>query len=278
MKLGGTLAPRVAALAATLLLASGATRTEGVVLFSEDFEGLPLGPTVSPTEVFGQAVWTDVPPAGWYRDNTTTPAGPPAEFFGWTFVNRDWWIATAVDQARSSFTKGEGTIAVADPDEYDDGTDVDPTGFNVVLVSPVIPLGVIPPSSVTVSFDSSWRYEDSQEGLLDVSYDGGGTFFEVRRFLPSDPVPDTAYIDEHSSFPLANPGGGSLILRWWVRNAGNDWWWAIDNLEVTAAAPEPARWVLLATGAVSLGCCLGLRRLRGPAGRRAAESGAPRPR
>jgi len=99
-------------------------------------------------------------------------------------------------------------------------------------VGVAISLDDVPADSVTVSFDSSWRYEDSQQGLFDVSYDGGVTFSAVRRFQPSDRVPDTAYIDEHSSFDLANPEGGSLlILRWSVFDAGNDWWWAIDNVQ-----------------------------------------------
>src|SRR5688572_20316642 len=55
-------------------------------LLAEDFESLALGPYVSPTESGGDGTdWTDVPPTGWVRDQGTTPAGSPAEFFGWTF-------------------------------------------------------------------------------------------------------------------------------------------------------------------------------------------------
>lgn len=55
------------------------------------------------------------------------------------------------------------------------------------LSSPVVSLDGVPANSVVVSFVSSFRYEDSQAGLLDVSYDGGTTYSSLRAYLPSDP-------------------------------------------------------------------------------------------
>lgn len=240
-------APRLLALA---LVASAAPAAAGP-LFFEDFEALALGPTVTVTLLPDANAWTNVPPAGWLRDNLTTPAGPPAEFFGWTFVDKDWWIATTGDQARSSYSGGDDTIAVADADTYDDGTEVDPNLFVASLRTPAIAFSGVEPGKLVLAYDSSWRYEDSQEGHVEVSFDGGVSFELVRDYVPGDPVPDVEYIDERVSLRLDNPSDGSLVVRWTIANAGNDWWWAIDHVEVTTA-PEPSRALLLAVGAAVL--------------------------
>jgi hypothetical protein len=115
---------------------------DGEILLSEDFDALPLGPFVSPTESGGDgADWTDAPPAGWTRDNAQTPIGSPVEFQGWTFLDKQSWIATSGNQARDSFTLGQGAVAVADGDEYDDGTNIDPNRFDVLLATPDLDIG-----------------------------------------------------------------------------------------------------------------------------------------
>src|SRR5262249_27237307 len=61
------------------------------VLLSENFDSLPLRPTLSPGLLIASSAWSDVPPPGWLRDNTITPPGGAAEFFGWTFLSKSWW-------------------------------------------------------------------------------------------------------------------------------------------------------------------------------------------
>lgn len=223
-----------------LALILAAANVKADVLFSEDFEGLPLKPAQSPTEIGNPAAWTDVPPAGWVRDNLTTPIGDPVEFQGWTFVNKDWWVATSGDQERSQFTTGSGTVAVADPDEYDDGTDVDGTNpaglFNASLRTPGIDLSGVEAGSVVLSFDSSFRAETPQIAILDVSFDNGASFSEILKY-DSNLLPDGDLITGPLSFPLSNPSGGTLIARWSLVEAGNDWWWAIDNVQVEGRIP-----------------------------------------
>lgn len=116
----------------------------GTVLLAEDFESLTLRPFQSPTEGGGDGTdWTDTPPTGWTRDNAGTPVGNPVEFQGWSFLDKQSWITTAANQARDSFTKGTGTVAVADGDEYDDGTNIDPNLLDTTLRTPVIDLTVL---------------------------------------------------------------------------------------------------------------------------------------
>jgi hypothetical protein len=210
-------------------------------LFSEDFEGLTLGPFVSTTETGGDGTdWTNVLPAGWARDNGSTPPAGPPEFFGFTFLGKNSWIATAGNQDRTSFTRGSGTVMVADPDEYDDLPDIDPDQFNVLIRTPTISTAGVAANNLKLNFDSSFRPYDGMTGLVDVSFDGGATFANVLTLdTPSTPGGNSSLVraNESISLPLNNPGNGAgMVVRFRMTNAGNDWWWAVDNIVV--ATPE----------------------------------------
>jgi hypothetical protein len=219
------------------------------VLLEEDFEGLTplLGPYTSATEGGGDGTdWTATPPAGWTVDNTDMSAEPPGvtEFEGWTFHDKDAWIATAGDQNRSQFTRASGVVAVADPDEWDDAAGSQGL-FNSYLRTPPISLVGVDPGTVLVEFDSSWRFEcddTCQEAALTVRYDAGP---ETDVFLwqsdPESPFFKPDATDEHLQIPLVNPfGATSMVLEFGVFNTGNDWWWAFDNLRVESSTSELA--------------------------------------
>jgi hypothetical protein len=165
--------------------------------------------------------------------------GPP-EFFGFTFLDKNAWITTAGNQERDDFTKGTGTVMVADPDEYDDTVDIDPDQFNVFIRTPVISTTGIAANNLRLNFDSSFRPYDGMAGLVDVSFDGGTTFANVLTLdTPSTPGGESslARANESVSIRLNNPGnGGGLVVRFAMSDAGNDWWWAVDNLVV--ATPD----------------------------------------
>src|SRR5207249_1466568 len=110
-----------------------------------NFNGLTLGPWNTGTTTTGDGTdWTDSLPAGWARDNTTTPAPssgttPGAEFFGWHAVDVDSW-ATFKAGSRNLFTRGgaggHGTALVAHGDTYDDFVYIDTPHMNTLLVTP----------------------------------------------------------------------------------------------------------------------------------------------
>lgn len=89
-----------------------------VTLFSENFDGLPLGPTVE--DVPGDGTdFTHAPPTGWTVDRLGVPGWGTAndgmqEWAGWSFADKDYWITASGNQNRSDFARGSGTIAVAD--------------------------------------------------------------------------------------------------------------------------------------------------------------------
>jgi len=235
-----------------LALASGAAASIAsgqTVLFTEDFEDRPLGPFVSPSESGGDGTdWTDELPDGWLRDNMDTPTHGPVQFFGFTFPDKDSWIATAGDQARSEWTRGEGTIMTADPDEYDDIGDIDPDLYRVLVQTPAIDLSPVTTGLVEITFDSTFRPEDLQEAQFRVSFDGGASFDTLLTYN-SDTVSGLERINENVFFNLDIPAGASdLILEFAMPIAGNDWWWGIDNIVVRegTSGPEPFSFVTTA--------------------------------
>ena len=89
--------------------------------------------------------------------------------------------------------------------------------------------------TLRLKFDSSWREEDTQTANITVQFDGGAPI-EVLRwesaggdpvFLKQDATNETVTVD------LNNPSGtGEMVITFGMLDAGNDWWWAIDNVQV----------------------------------------------
>jgi hypothetical protein len=235
-------------------------------LFTEDFDSLTLGPNVEESNA-GTEVWTNVPPTGWTIDNSGIPGiGNPDtdgmhEWAGWAFADKDWWVQTAGDQDRGLFSRGKGTVMIADPDEWDDadGQAREPIAtaptpddfFDTFATTKIIniPAG-IPAGRIKLAFDSSWRPEgmddldrtNNQTATIKVQYESGPKV-EVLRW-DSDPESE----DFHDDAPNERVSGIDLLyngtattmkLEFGLGQAWNDWWWAVDNLSVEVPA-EPS--------------------------------------
>ncbi|MEC7201997.1 MAG: hypothetical protein VXW84_15240, partial [Verrucomicrobiota bacterium] len=171
------------------------------------------------------------------------------EWAGWSFADKEWWTAAAGGQRREEYSLGSGTVLVADPDEWDDQAHADSEEngwYETYVTSPAISLDGIAAGTAFLQFASSWRPEyDSnyrQSGKIEVSYDGG-PFTEVLLWLSDSSSPN--YHDhapnETVLVDLANPAGASeLVIKIGMFDAGNDWWWAIDNLVVNAGVKPPS--------------------------------------
>ena len=217
-------------------------------ILSENFESLPLGPNLD-EGLAGEEVWTVTPPAGWTNDTSGVPGVGTAqdgvtEWAGWSFTNKDWWAQTAGDQRRTEFELGQGTVAVADPDEWDDAGHADSAAagwYKTYLSTNAIDLSTSKAGTAQLWFDSSWRPEfDSnyrQTGILTVSFDGGDP---IELFLWESDSTSPNFKDDDSTnetifLDIDNPvGAASMVLTFGMFDAGNDWWWAIDNIRVTA--------------------------------------------
>jgi len=245
------------------------TNTFRVPILYEDFELLTLGAAVDETAVPDATnVWTKTPPLNWSIDDsqmaltnlTTGDLVGVTEWRGWSFANKDWWVTVAGDQDRSQFSKGVGTVAIVDPDEWDDLGNPDGTAgyFWSFLTTQTIPMSGVAANTAFLRFDSSWRPEccddssppdgtgpqtNNQTGIIWVSYDGGAPVQVLK--WDSDSTSPTYHPDvsqnESVSVSLNNPAGATnAVITFRMENAANDWWWAVDNIAVDAGAAPPA--------------------------------------
>jgi hypothetical protein len=243
-----------------LLMTHGSTE-----VYFQNFESLTLGPPTDEITFQGdpEKLWTAEPPAGWTADRTGVPGyGDDAtdgvtEWAGWSFADKDWWIQTAGNQDRIRFTKGEGVVAVADPDEWDDAghaNSMENGWYKTGITSPEIDITGLQAGTVELKFDNSWRPEFDgdyrQSAKIRVSFDGGDPIDLVtwesvnedghktrittqggQQTLTTGDL-DMANSTEVISVP--NPEGAeSMKVEFYMYDAGNDWWWAVDNLDVT---------------------------------------------
>lgn len=249
---------------------AGATRTRTfttqfeVALFFENFDALVLGPNVEEGTASERA-FTRVPPPGWVIDDSQMPGfnepdyaarNGVTDFSGWSFMDAQWWVKTAGDQDRSKFTKAKGTLAVADPDEWDDA-DHHTGFFNSFMTTAEINVEGLSGGATVLRFDSSWRPEaqddgppkfpegniNNQTGVIFASYDGGERI-QILRFesIASSPFfhADDIYVNETVILPISlPPTAKKMKLTFGMIDAANDWWWAIDNLAITVGAVAP---------------------------------------
>ncbi|MEX0613062.1 MAG: hypothetical protein WD229_13155, partial [Pirellulales bacterium] len=224
----------------------------GVDLYSQNFEGVTLGPTVTYGEVLrDREAWSPNFPAGWVRDNsgfpgavTSDPNIGAAEFEGWTVVDKNWWVANE-DQGRGGFFNGLGKVALADTDEHDDfpigGPAPSTLGpYDAKLSTPSIALQGAAPNTVNMTFHSSWMPEEIQKATLTARYNTGANVEVLRWHSPAaDPMFHDSATNETVTLPLQNPAGAtSVTLDFRLFDATNNWFWAIDNISVyTGGAP-----------------------------------------
>ena len=254
-----------ATLIAAFCLATPLVWAADTVLFEEDFEGVPLKASIM-EQVKENKVWSGTPPEGWEITNENPKDLGMPEWRTWAIVDLEWWTRTAEDQRRSEFTgvhndgKGIGKGAVSDPDEWDDWAgNGDPDAisrWNGHLITPPIKIKGAAAKSLVLTLDSSWRPEDTQSAEITVSFDGGAEerilFFEsfgVETLvtiptlkMDEEKLNDGEQINETLEIPIDNPAKASeMVISFGVLDAQNDWWWAIDNIQLvsTAFSVEP---------------------------------------
>ena len=179
--------------------------------------------------------WTDEGPFGWVRDNSALREDGQPEFRGAVYQDKQFWINQQGNQDRTAFTRGKDTVVVFDPDAFDDFGGIGGE-FRAFISTPEIHLDGTIANTMNIAFDSSYRPEGEQIGVLDVSFDGGATFTNLLT-LDNDTSGGANSLEranEAVSIDVSNPTSGTAIFRFGMTNAGNNWWWAFDNVVVTA--------------------------------------------
>jgi len=252
------------------------------IIFQENFDQLPLRPPVDESSNTTQA-FTLIPPGGWDVDSsgvpgTQNPSLGVFEWEGWSFADKDFWIEVSNDEGRSQFTRGQGTVAVADPDEWNDlGDPANNVGFyNTFLETPFFDIGDLRSNGNRLQFqlDSSWRpqccddggqfapNENNQTATILARFEDGSTEellrWESAPFFFLDPSgikhPSTNPADTPNPFfknidlnELLFVDLSSLLfstntkfkLEFGLTNAGDDWWWAMDNMQMISLTTVP---------------------------------------
>ena len=214
----------------------------GTNILEENFNNLELFPAED--EAYGACGnsigpdvlgWTHVPPGNWTIDNTNMPEVGTIEWRGWSFASMDFWV-DAEDQLRSQFTRADGTVAVVDPDEWDDcGNAASFGSYNSILTSPLIPLTGNP---IHISFDSHYRQEAPQQVYLTVT-NVSGEIIETLLHYSSNAGSDNAsgdVLNQRLSFSVESDED-EIYFNWEMADAGNNWYWAIDNVTIQSHTP-----------------------------------------
>jgi hypothetical protein len=245
--------------------------------WTEDFESVTLGSSVNERIQLGKVTalntdavtvprpnsFTHTTPPGWTVDNSGIPAAAIGdnnigvfEWEGWSFATKEFSVFSAQGDL-GSFTKSSGPYAVADSDEFDDlGGGAAARPYNSVLETPAVDITGATPGSLMLKFDSAWNPEDNQKGIITVDYGSGES--EVLRwesvagaFFHGKDLNETVLVS------LNNPAGAtSMQVSFKYLDAGNNWFWAIDNISI-GVIPEPSS---LAMALVASCAALGLGR------------------
>ena len=130
-------------------------------------------------------------------------------------------------------------IAIADGDEWDDTGDPDQYGpMQTVLTSPSISVADATANSLTISFDSSWREEEPQIGWVSVSFDGGEESELLKLNSAGVGMPfKESNLNETIELGVNNPEGAKEMKVSFGYQAVNNWWWAIDNIQILTKDP-----------------------------------------
>ena len=195
----------------------------------------PDGWVINDEEVPGTWAWQGIDDEEGHPENDGV-----TEWAGWSFANAKWWIQTAGDQRRSEFKKAIGTAAVADGDEWDDLPREGGNMFTFMTTGDIAIDGIME-NSLVFRFHSSWRPEVVQTATIEATFDDGDAI-EIMRWESEGGDAEFYHgheVNETVNISINNPAGAkSVKLTIAYLDAGNNWWWAIDNL-ILAGEPEP---------------------------------------
>lgn len=245
-------------------------------LFFENFDSLPLQTSVSYTPPVANA-FTHTPPTNWVRDASGVPGvGDPDfgifEWEGWSFARKGFWESVG-GGARRNFSFGQGTVAVADPDLWNDSGDpANQLGFyNTQLSTPSINFSSPDTGARKIVFDSSWFPQCCDDGK---HFDpkGNNQTATLRLRFPNNSTKtvlrweSAPYIDPNGRpslnptnapnpfYKSAAPNERILIdlspflagvsfsqarLEFLLTNAGDDGWWAFDTMRLFSLSLVP---------------------------------------
>ncbi len=258
----------------------------------EDFEGLPLEPFVEAGDGDGTD-WTNDIRTGtaleWVIDNTEMVPGILGDgmetdwtrdipnwvvdnsanlgfsfeggYDGWAAMDVASWESEQGGQGRTLFNIVDpfNTAMVADGDafyDYDsnfDMTDGAPDKALNTYARRTYDLSAFDSTTLCIQFEYEFRVENAQQGVVEVSLDGGATFTRLLELdnmtvlgqdkmgndiiaQNGDVLANLAVFKAGQDFPA--DAANTLILQFGYLCADNNWWFAFDNVLVEADAAK----------------------------------------
>jgi hypothetical protein len=92
-------------------------------------------------------------------------------------------------------------------------------------------------NTLQISFASSFRVENQQLGVAEISFDNGATWIRLLELDNNDGANDTQFEDFYvfrAGVDFTAVDSDSMILRFGYLDAGNNWWFAVDDVMVEA--------------------------------------------
>lgn len=166
--------------------------------------------------------FTHTAPSGWSVDNTRMGTGGVTEWRGWSFTTDEFWTKAERSQRRELNVRARNVFAVCDGDEWSDRSF---TGtFDSTLVSPAFPVRA--GATATLTYTTYYRQEAPQRGEVLVSY-GGAAPVVVKTYGA-----DTSSRVENVALQV--PAGATTAQVRFRYTGGNNWYWTIDGVSITA--------------------------------------------
>lgn len=204
------------------------------MLLGENFNSVQslLKPAVNENISPSLLGWTHTAPNGWsVKTNSSMPQGTE-EWQGWSFTTKEFWTA-ADTQGREKFGLGEGVIAVADPDEWDDyGSPASKGYFDSSLISPAV--SVTGGQDLYLGFATHYQQEGNQTAQVTVTFDNGQqqTVLKYDGNSASDNKGGHV-LNKYETRKIQVPQGATTMqIEWKLYNAKNNWFWAIDDIRL----------------------------------------------
>jgi len=223
----------VAITLAVTALAQGGQQAAAATLTAQNFDGLTarLQPSLDENIADSTLGWTHDTPPGWTISTKSQMPDGMREWRGWDFTTMPFWTA-ADGQDRANFTRAAGVLAVADADEWDDrGAPTSTSTFDSTLTSAAIPIAT-GQKDLFVGFASHYRQEGSQKADVVVEFTRPGQLpvaANVLHYGPGSPDAQNTYVRRGVAVP---PGATSATVSWRLYDAGNNWYWAVDDVKV----------------------------------------------
>jgi hypothetical protein len=177
----------------------------------EDFDaGIPASWTIIDNSIGGDAPWASN--VVWNEGNYTDPAG----------------INTTPCAEANSDVPGEGVVV------------------DTALISP----SFLVPNGATLDFDANYQsWSDADLADTDISIDGGSTWINLLHWIPPEAEQGTwRGTGAHISTDISAYAGQDAQVRFHYYNANWEWYFQVDNVQVT---PEPGSLMLFGLGALA---------------------------